>query len=186
LRFAQLPALVLKPVRPLRSAPKEASSQSREIPVISSAKRLLQITGRSAYHPTPIGKPTHWYHQTTLGKEMKPTRKFHFDFNPEQFLANEKKAPSERKLPIEECLPISFSKSFKKRLLERLEVDVPGAFYRGSDRTKIDEAMATVRTEVMRELSALNITPDPTLVGFLVAGVICSPLWRRITRNKYA
>ncbi len=116
---------------------------------------------------------------------MKPRRAHSTDFNPEKFLAAEKKKAAGLSAPSRaEWLPIGFSKPFKAKFLERLEKEAPAAIYRGTDRSKLEEALTTIRAEVARELAALHIAPDAALVQLLVTGVIDELMWRRIARKK--
>jgi hypothetical protein len=119
---------------------------------------------------------------------MKPTRSLSFAFNPEKFLAAEQQKQKENQpdfLPsLEDLLPITFSRSFKRKFIERLEKDAPSAFYRGAEKDKMDDAMGILNAEVIRELKRLRISPDAALVRILVFNVITDPLWRRIWRRK--
>ena len=105
-------------------------------------------------------------------------------FNPEKFLAEEQKKSARAAMPtLAELLPVGFSPPFRRQLIERLAQETTNAFYRGTDRTRIEATMTVLRAEVTRELAALGIAPDPRLVQMLVLGVVSDPAWRRIAKK---
>ena len=117
---------------------------------------------------------------------MRPRRRSdHSSFNPEKFLAGEKKKAVAAKLPaVGSILPVYFSKERMQALILRVESEAPDAFYLGSDGAKYPALVAVWQKEVERELAMVGIACDPMLVTYLAAGAVNDPLYRRVARKR--
>ncbi len=106
-------------------------------------------------------------------------------FNPEKFLAQEKKknATSVR-FSAGLFVPITFSKERMAALITRVLADQPNAFQLESDCTKYASFTSIWKKEIGKELTVYGIASEPMLITYLMAAIISHPLYKKAARAR--
>lgn len=108
---------------------------------------------------------------------MKSTRSNPAAFNPEKFLATEKKKLAKATLSgTESVFPIAFTRSFSTRLIERLSREAPASFIFVMDDS--DAMIRAMAAAVEKEIVAVGIKPDSGLITMLSLNLMAETQWR--------